>query len=248
MPTVLAEPPPAVLRQRAGNGVPSLENGAHLGAAEFLRRYEAMPPSFKAELIDGIVYLMAPPLSTERHGEPDNLLQGWLFVFAADTPGVKAATNSTIRLGTDDVPQPDAFLRILRSHGGRGNIDSNGYLEGPPELIVEIAASSASIDVRSKLASYRRAGVQEYLVWRTEDGAIDWWRLEDDEYRPLPAQPDGTVRSRVFPGLWLDVPAALADNAAKILSTLRRGLRSAKHSAFVAELKSRRAASSRRAG
>ena len=95
--------------------------------------------------------------------------------------------------------------------------------------------------MRSKLASYRRAGVQEYLVWRTEDGAIDWWMLEEDEYRPLPAQADGTVRSRVFPGLWLDVPAALADNAPKIFVTLRRGLRSAKHTAFVAELKHRAA-------
>lgn len=239
MTTATATPPPAVLRTRARHAIPPLENGAHLGAAEFLRRYEDMPPSFKAELIDGIVYLMAPPLSAERHGEPDSLLQTWLGTYAAETPGVKSATNSTVRLGADDVPQPDASLRILRSHGGRARIDDKGYLEGPPELVVEIAASSASIDVRSKLASYRRAGVREYLVWRTEDGAIDWWVLEDDEYRPLPGCADGTIRSRVFPGLWLDVPAALADNAAKILASLRRGMRSAKHAVFVADLKAR---------
>ena len=198
-----------------------------------------MPPSCKAELIDRIVYIKTPPLSAEHHGEPDSLLQTWLGTYAIETPGVKSTTNSTTRLGGDDVLQPDASLRILRSHGGRARIGEHGWLEGPPELVVEIAASSASIDVRNKLASYRRAGVQEYLVWRTEDGAIDWWMLEDDEYRPLPAQADGTVRSRVFPGLWLDVPAALADNGAKILATLRRGLRSAKHAAFVAELKAR---------
>ena len=241
MHTALIEPPPAVLRTRAKHRIPPLENGARLGAAEFLRRYEEMPPSFKAELIDGIVYLMSPPLSAEHHGEPDSLLQTWLGTYAVETPGVKSATNSTTRLGGDDVPQPDASLRILHSHGGRARIGGNGYLEGPPELVVEIAASSASIDVRSKLSSYRRAGVQEYLVWRTEDGAIDWWQLEEDEYRPIPAQADGTVRSRVFPGLWLDVPAALADNGAKILVTLRRGLRGAKHTAFVAELKHRAA-------
>ena len=200
-----------------------------------------MPASVKAELIDRVVYVTSLPVSAEYHGEPDNLCQGWLGTYAAETSGVKAATNSTTRLGGDDVPQPDASLRILHSHGGRSRIGAKGYLEGPPELVVEIAASSASIDVRGKLASYRRAGVQEYLVWRTEDGVIDWWQLEADEYRPLPAQADGTVRSRIFPGLWLDVPAALADNAAKILTTLRRGLRSAQHTAFVAELKHRAA-------
>lgn len=224
--------PPPVRR------VPPLENGAHLSAHEFLRRYEAMPEVKKAELINGIVY-MGSPVRIDQHGEPDNLLQGWLCNYSVATPGVKAATNSTTRLSPDDVPQPDGLLRLAPEYGGRARVDAKGYLDGAPELVVEVAASSASLDVREKLAAYRRAGVREYLVWRTEDEAVDWWVLEEDEYRPLAPASDGAMRSRVFPGLWLDVAALLALDGARLMATLEQGLQSAEHAAFVAELQRR---------
>jgi Uma2 family endonuclease len=215
-----------------------LENGAHLSAAEFMRRYEAMPEVKKAELVNGIVY-MASPLRLDQHGEPDNLIQTWLGTYAIATPGVKAAANSTTRLGVDDVLQPDCLLRILPECGGQGRVNAKGYLEGAPELVVEVAASSASLDAREKLASYRRAGVGEYLVWRTDEDAIDWWVLEDDEYRPLPADADGIVRSRLFPGLWLDIATLLAGEGLGLMKKLQQGLQSKAHADFVAELQKR---------
>ncbi len=215
-----------------------LENGAHLGAAEFLRRYEAMPEVKKAELVNGIVY-MASPLRLDQHGEPDSLIQAWLCNYAIATPGVKSGTNSTTRLGADDVLQPDGLLRILPECGGKGRINAKGYFEGAPELVVEVAASSASLDTREKLASYRRAGVREYLVWRTDDAEIDWWMLEDDEYRPLAADTDGIAHSRVFPGLWLDSIALLAGDGVNLMKKLQEGLEGKAHSDFVAELQKR---------
>src|ERR1051326_8597374 len=117
-----------------------LENGAHLSAAEFLRRYEAMPEIKKAELINGIVY-MGSPVRHDQHGKPDSLLQGWLCTYAIATPGVESGTNSTTRLGPDDVPQPDGLLRILPEAGGQARVDTKGYLQGAPELVAEVAAS-----------------------------------------------------------------------------------------------------------
>src|SRR5207247_10457728 len=149
-----------------------------------------------------------------------SLVQTWLGNYSLATAGVKAAINSTTRLGPDDVPQPDGLLRIVPECGGQARLDAKGYLQGPPELAIEIAASSASLDVREKLASYRRAGVREYIVWRTEDHAIDWWVLEEDEYRPLPAAADGTLRSRILPGLWLDVRALLAGDGPTVMAKL----------------------------
>lgn len=216
--------------------MPPLENGAHLSGSEFLRRFEAMPEVKKAELINGIVY-MTSPVRLDQHGEPDGLIQGWLCNYAVATPGVKHATNATTRLSPDDVPQPDGLLRIVPECGGQARLDAKGYLQGAPELVVEVAASSASLDAREKLASYRRAGVREYLVWRTEDDALDWWTLEEDEYRALPAGPDGILRSKAFPGLWLDAEALLARDGAKVMLKLQEGLRSADHTAFVAGLK-----------
>lgn len=195
--------------------IPPLENGDHLGAREFLRRYEAMPGIKKAELIQGIVH-MASPVRTDLHGKPDALIQGWLCLYAAFHPETTHATNVTVRLDSDDVAQPDAVLFLDASQGGKAGIDGDGYLSGAPELIVEIAASSVSRDAREKLVSYRRAGVAEYLLWRVLDGEIDWFVLEEDEYRALEPV-DGVVQSRVFPGLRLPVAAALAGDLATVL-------------------------------
>jgi Uma2 family endonuclease len=230
--------PNPVRRTRAPQDTALLENGAHLSAHEVLRRFEAMPEVKKAELINGVVY-MGSPVRLDRHGEPDNLIQGWLCIYCLATPGVKAATNSTTRLGPDDVPQPDGLLRILPECGGQTRLDAKGYLLGAPELAVEVAASSGSLDVREKLASYRRAGVREYLVWRTEDNALDWWVLEDDEYRPLAAGDDGVLRSRVFPGLWLNAEALLAGDGPRLMATLHKGLAGEEHAAFVTALRQR---------
>ncbi|MFT5467784.1 MAG: Uma2 family endonuclease [Verrucomicrobiales bacterium] len=214
--------------------VPPLENGDRLSATEFLRRYDAMPEQKKAELIQGIVY-MASPVYAEQHGDPDSFAQGWLFNYAAQTRGVKSSTNTTIRLGPDDTPQPDACLRILPEFGGRCRIEGQ-ILSAAPELIFEVAASSASIDSNAKKTSYLRAGVQEYVLWRTLDGEIDWWKLEEDEFRLIESDEDGILRSEAFPGLWLDREAMLDEDAAKVLAVLNQGLANEAHEAFVVKL------------
>src|SRR5436309_9813471 len=113
-------------RQRPSGSTPPLQNGDHLSAREFLRRYEAMPEVKKAELINRIVY-MGSPVRIDQHGEPDGLIQGWLCNYSVATPGVKHATNSTTRLGPDDVPQPDGLLRIGVEFGGQTQLDAKGY-------------------------------------------------------------------------------------------------------------------------
>lgn len=204
---------PATPARRA---IPSLENGDHLSAREFLRRYEAMPEVKKAELIQGIVH-MASPVRLDLHGKPDALIQGWLCVYAASHPEATHATNVTVRLDSDDVAQPDAVLFLDADHGGKTVVDESGYLSGAPELVVEIAASSVSRDAREKLVSYRRAGVAEYLLWRVLDEEIDWFVLEEDEYRLIEPE-EGFLSSRVFPGLALPVAAALAGDLATVLA------------------------------
>ena len=59
--------------------------------------------------------------------------------------------------------QPDALLRRLPEHGGQTRVNEAGYLADPPELIVEVAASSASIDLRDKRRAYCRNAVREEL-------------------------------------------------------------------------------------
>jgi hypothetical protein len=233
---MIAVAPQAQPGERAGQRPLFLENGAHLGAAEFLRRYEASPEIKKAELVNRRVYI-ASPTRLEQHSQPHALVQGWLWNYSLATLGVVTGISATVRLGPDDVPQPDALLSILEAHGGRSRLTSKDYLEGAPELVAEIAACTASLDAREKLDSYRRAGVREYVLWRTVDKAINWWFLEDDEYHPMAGGPNGIFQSRIFPGLWLDSVAAIAGDGAKVLAKMQEGLRSAEHATFLETLK-----------
>ena len=134
--------------------VPPLENGDRLTRCEFERRYAARPDLRKAELIEGVVYMPSPV--SLLHAEPHSAIQTLLLVYGAFTPGVHGADNATVRLDLDNEPQPDVLLRIEPEAGGQSRVSEDGYLEGAPELIVEVAAGSASIDVHDKLRAYRR--------------------------------------------------------------------------------------------
>src|SRR2546425_291473 len=186
-----------------------LENGEKLTAPEFLRRYQAMPELKKAELIEGTVY-MPSPVRFNVHAVPDSLIQFWLTTYAVETPGTEVGANGTLRLDLENVPQPDAVLRILEECGGASRLDDEGYLVGPAELVVEVAASSGSIDLHDKLRAYRRNAIKEYLVWRTMENALDWFILKEGEYEQQPPDALGRCRSLTFPGLVLDVPALVS--------------------------------------
>src|SRR5882672_24897 len=197
--------------------VPSLENGDRLRRDEFERRYTAMPHLKKAELIEGVVY-MPSPVRYRHHGAPHALLIGWLVQYAAGTPGVAVSDNSTVRLDLDNEPQPDALLLIDPTCGGQTRFSTDDYIEGSPELVVEVASSSVSYDLHAKLHVYRRSGVREYLVWRVLEQAIDWFVLRAGQYERLPVDANGLLRSEVFPGLWLDPGALVQGDLATVLA------------------------------
>jgi hypothetical protein len=202
---------------------------------EFERRYEAMPQVKKAELIEGVVY-MPSPVRFLQHGSPNAVLIWWLTHYWVFTPGVRVGDNTTVRLDLDNEPQPDALMIRETSHGGRVVIGPRGYIENAPELVGEVAASSASFDLHTKLRVYRRNRVQEYVVWRVEDEAVDWFILRQDDYARLPLSPMGFYQSDVFPGLWLDPAALVRGELPTVLNVLQQGIASPEHAVFVAQL------------
>ncbi|MCC3455612.1 Uma2 family endonuclease [Microcoleus sp. PH2017_08_TRC_O_A] len=217
--------------------IPPLENGDLLTRAEFERRYTAMPALKKAELIEGIVY-MASPLRFEPHAEPHADLMGWLWTYKIATPGVRLGDNPTVRLDVDNEPQPDAVLLIDAQRGGQTCLSDDGYIEGAPEFVAEISASTATIDLRDKKRVYRRNGVKEYLVWQVMNRRIDWFSLQEEEYISLLPDAAGIIRSHVFPGLWLAVSALLDGDMPSAMATLQAGLNSDAHQEFVQQLAS----------
>jgi Uma2 family endonuclease len=215
--------------------VPALANGDRLTRREFERRYAAMPDVKKAELIEGTVY-MPSPVHFEAHGQPHSAIVGWLFAYAAATPHVSVGDNATVRLDLDNEPQPDALLRIDEAHGGQSSISADDYIEGPPELIVEVAHSSAAYDLHDKKRAYRRNAVPEYLVWQIEDERVDWFVLEEGEYLSLSPDDEGRLASRVFPGLVMDAAALLDEDFAAVLSGVQAQIGTDPHQAFVERL------------
>lgn len=225
---------PASVPAMAPVDLPPLENGDHLTRYEFERRYEARPDIEKAELIERVVY-MPSPVRAKSHGRPHGQIITWLGVYSAATPGVEFYDNVTVRLDLDNEPQPDALLRL--EAGGGSRVSAEDYIEGAPELIVEIAASSVSYDLHEKRRVYRRNGVQEYVVWRVYDKQVDWFRLERDEYIPLMPDESNVVHSQVFPGLCLAVQALLVSDLATVLAELQKGLGTPEHETFIERLR-----------
>ncbi|MEY3828262.1 MAG: hypothetical protein RLZZ148_3090 [Cyanobacteriota bacterium] len=191
--------------------LPPLVNGDRLTRLEFERRYDAMPKVKK----------------------PHGSLITWLGVYQVATPQVQMGIEPTVRLDIDNEPQPDGVLFIKRESGGNCRLSEDGYIEGAPELVIEVAASSVAIDLGDKKRAYRRNGVQEYLVWQVFEQKIDWFSLQDGDYISLVPDEGGIIHSQVFPGLWLDGEAMLKGNMQQVLNVLQLGINSTEHQAFV---------------
>lgn len=217
------------------DSIPELVAGDRLTCGEFERRYLSSPHIRKAELIGGVVYVASPV--ADVHGPAHSDLDGWLFCYRMKTPHLISSIEGTVRLDDQNQPQPDLHLRIDPAHGGRTIRTPDRYVEGAPELVIEIAVSSKSFDLNEKLEAYRHNGAPEYIVWRVLDRAIDWFILRDGRYDRLPLGPDGLYRSEVFPGLWLDPDALIRGDLTAVFQAVQLGVATPEHEAFVARLR-----------
>jgi Uma2 family endonuclease len=213
-----------------------LADGQQMHRAEFHERYEAMPPDTRAELIGGVV-VMGSPLGY-RHGRKDINAGTWLNLYKFRTPGVEALHNASAALDDLGEPQPDVTLRILPEYGGQSH-NLGKIIGGAPELVVEVADSSRAIDLGAKRLDYERAGVLEYVVIALDPEEVFWHVRRDGRLVRVEPDADGLYRSAVFPGLWLDPRALLADDGRALVEVLERGLATPEHAAFVADLAGR---------
>ncbi|MEM7807824.1 MAG: Uma2 family endonuclease [Planctomycetota bacterium] len=219
MPLLDTPTQPPTRRPSLPDRIPELQNGDRLSHEEFMRRYEAMP-GVTAELIDGTVY-MASPVRLEQHGKPHARIVTWLGTYCSRHADVEIGDNVTLILGRDTDPQPDACLLLPESRGGRAKL-VDGYVHGPPELVVEVAASTASLDANAKAEAYHAAGVPEYLLWRVEEERIDWYERLEDRYLAMVPNADGLIESKHFEGLKLNPEALLRGDLAKVLGDVAR--------------------------
>src|SRR5262245_26521896 len=221
--------------------LPLVEAGDHLDQATSYEHDEAMLPSFRAELI-GVVVIVPSPLS-RGHGVYHALVMAWLGNYWIATPGTLTADNTTTILGETSEPQPDGVLLIEPAAGGQTGLSEDDYTTGPPELLVEVASSSVSIDLHAKRRDYEQAGVLEYVMVVLRQQVILWFVLQHGVYQEVSPDADGIFRSRIFPGLWLHANALLQLDGVTVMEVLRQGLATPEHAAFVQQLQERRVTS-----
>ena len=216
-----------------------LSNGDCMQQEEFHRLYQQAPSRFRAELINGIVYVSEPV--SEGHGYNHTRLSSIFDAYSASTPGTRVCDNSTVILSEEDEVQPDLFLRILPAYKGqtqdvtRGS-QQLGYVKGAPELVAEIASSSRAIDLHIKQKRYQLAGVLEYIVVCLEPLHILWFNLS--ERRLIDCDSEGIFRSTVFPGLWIHRDGLLQLDYQLTMKALNLGIASNEHDAFTMKLAS----------
>jgi Uma2 family endonuclease len=199
--------------------LPFLESGDRLTREEFHRRYEARPDIKRAELVEGVVYVPSPARFS-AHDKPTAVMVAWAMSYAAKHPGVESGANATIILDPHNEVQPDAYIFYSDPSGRGARVNADDYLEGAPQLLVEVTASTASYDLHDKKQAYLRNGVQEYLVWRVLDGDFDWFRPRNGDYVRIEPDEGGIIESEAFPGLRLDVAKLLTGDMAGVLAAL----------------------------
>ena len=212
---------------------PLLSDGDLMSLNEFLDRWERMPGLKFAELLDGVVY-MPSPLSLD-HSDMDCSVAMLLRTYGGLSGVCQALVNPTCLI-VNNAPQPDCLLRIRPEYGGVTKREGV-LLSGRPELVVEVSLSSLTRDLGPKLGLYLRAGVPEYVAILVGERRIEWRVLVQGAYQLLQPDPSGILKSRMFPGLWIDEGAFFRDDVPRLLEVLHQGLASPEHARFVEALR-----------
>ena len=229
-----------------------LYHGMWMRNPEYHRLYEQTPEGFRAELIEWRVYINRDHLgraggdlwnepfgeivgTKRRHSFSHSILIWWLNEYAAATPEVEPLDAPTVRLPDGTAPEPDATLRrITPEEREAEDEDHDGWVTFLPGLAVEVSDSTRRRDFGPKRRDYERNGVPEYLMLDLPGRRVRWFvRGDGGAYAELPPDADGLLKSRAFPGLWLDPAALLAGDRAALKAALAAGLASPGHAAFV---------------
>ena len=152
------------------------------------------------EYLDGRIVMHSP--ASDRHEDLFAFLMTLVRAYLdAKQAGVVRGSRYPMRLDTQWSPEPD--LLVVRP--GRRHLVGPRRLEGPADLVIEIASDSdPGLDVREKLPRYREAGVDEIWLVNPFEQVV---RVEVREPGGYAAQrlAAGRLTSRVVPGFWIEV-------------------------------------------
>ncbi|MEK6782864.1 MAG: Uma2 family endonuclease [Bacteroidota bacterium] len=148
--------------------------------------YKSLPTGTLAELIDNIIYMSPSPISKHQvilnkinvqlytHLEKNNL--GMVYLAPLDVY-LDEKSNAV---------QPDLSVVL---NGGKARVDENGFIQGVPDLIVEILSTgNREYNLVKKKELYQRFGVKEYWVVDPDTKLTQGFQLQKGKYNLISDQ------------------------------------------------------------
>jgi Uma2 family endonuclease len=162
--------------------------------------YRSWDDDKRWEIIDGELYDMSPSPTT-RHQMISSELAATLHGHVKGGKCRVFPAPMDVKLSDEDVVQPDLLVVCNSSQ------IKNTHIEGPPELVVEIASpSTATHDRIRKLRLYARSGIKEYWLVSPYPSLIEVLLLDGETYRIQAAfGKTDILRSPTFPDLQIDL-------------------------------------------
>jgi len=172
------------------------------------------------EFLDGRIVMHSP--ASNRH-EDLFLFLAFLFRGFADAKGGALVRGSRYPMRLDPHWSPEPDILVVRD--SRRRLLTPRCLEGPADLVVEIASESdPRLDYREKLPRYRAAHIEEIWIVDPFQHKVDSETKLADGYtlRSLSA---GRLESVVLPGFWIEVGWLWQDVLPPTIQCLRAILR-----------------------
>ena len=169
---------------------------------------EAMPEDMVIRnLIDGELFVTPAP--TIRHQRVVVRVIRLLDRFAEAHGGEVLTAPCAVHLSDRDVPEPDV---LFLCPDGLHRV-SERYVEGPPDLVVEVSSpSTRRLDLVRKRRLYERFRVAEYWFVDLDADRVEVYVLGDGRYgAPAIVERDGVLVSSVLNGLEVPVTEMFID-------------------------------------
>jgi Uma2 family endonuclease len=161
--------------------------------------YAALPDDGnRYEVIDGVLYLMPGPSSIHQ------AVLSWFVYYLmmhVQVPGLGRVFAAPLDLLLPDARPAQPDIMVVLNH--KRHLITDRGIEGPPDLIVEIASPGTRTHDRGvKLSAYARGGVPEYWLAEPADQTLEILVLEGGGYRSLGVYTGAAIPpSRVLPAL-----------------------------------------------
>jgi Uma2 family endonuclease len=179
--------------------------------------YEMVDENVKADLLDGQIIRDSAPIP--RHALIVTWVGNVINVYAQQFDlGIVFGANTAVRLTKYQGPEPDVFF-IRKSRLG---IVSEKYIDGPPDLCVEVVSkTSRQRDRGRKFVLYADHGVKEYWIIDPLRYTVEFYENQEGEWLEIKPDEQGRLHSKVLPGFWLKPEWLEANPLPPILETLR---------------------------